>query len=129
MLQELRYGLAVAFLRGNEVLNRRALPVHHAVRKEILLQYILAHRVVADSRAHCFRNPSFLLGNYAVSERDPPSHDVFRRMWTEQHTDSNIVDDVADDATNQWGKDKRSNDHNSKSHSMPKSLNMLPISE
>ena len=113
MLQELRYRLAVAFLLGNEILYRCAHPIQHMIRQEILLQYLLAHEVVADGRAHGFRYTSFLLGDDAGSERNPPSHDVFRRVRTKQHSDGNVVGDVTNDATNQWSKYVSPN-HNTK---------------
>ena len=103
MLQDLLYSLSAGFLRGNEVLNRRTHPIHHVIRQEILLQHFLTHQIIADGRAHSCGDPSLLLGYDAESGREPPSHDVFRRVRAEQHADGYVVGDVADDATNQWG--------------------------
>ena len=60
--------------------------------------------IVADCRTHSLSFPSFLLRDDAGREWYPPSHNVFRSMRTEQHTDGNVVCDVTDDATNQWWK-------------------------
>ena len=68
----------------------------------LFLQHFLAHQVVADGRANSFSNPSFLHGDDAGSERNPPPHDVLRRVRAEQHANGYVVGDVADDATNQW---------------------------
>ena len=60
--------------------------------------------IVADRRTHSLSYPSFLFGYDAGRERHTPTHDVFRRMRTEQHADGNVVGYVADEATNQWRK-------------------------
>ena len=79
--------------------------------------------IVADGRTHSFSYPSFLLGDDAGSERNPPPHDVFRRMRTEQHTVVNGVGDVSDEATNQWCKNISCDDHKSVSNTKgPQSL-------
>ena len=67
--------------------------------------------IVADGRTHGFRDPSFLFGDDVGSERNPPPHNVFRRVRAEQHADGNVVGDVADDATNQWWEDIGCDDH------------------
>ena len=71
----------------------------------------LSFYIVADRRTHSLSYPSFLFGDDAGSEWYPPSHNVFRRVRTEQHTVVNVVGDVADEATNQWCEDIRCDDH------------------
>lgn len=67
--------------------------------------------IVDNGRTHSLSYPSFLLGDDAGSERNPPPHDVFRRMRAEQPADSNVDGDVADDPTNQWCENKGWDNH------------------
>ena len=53
--------------------------------------------IVADRRTHSLSYPSILFGDDTGGERNAPSHDVFCRVRTEQHTVVNGVGDIADE--------------------------------